>query len=90
MAISLQTTEFNLIYVYGRESIPGALKIGKTTVKAIHMEDLTPDCEALNVAAIERIKQETVTAGVFDAKLLYTEVACFKDEEGKTKTFIEY
>ncbi len=87
MAISLQTTEFNLIYVYGRESIPGALKIGKTTVKAIHMEDLTPDCEALNVAAIERIKQETVTAGVFDAKLLYTEVACFKDEEGNTKCF---
>ncbi len=82
MAISIQTTEFNLIYVYSRESLPGALKIGKASVKAVHAEELTPDCEALRNAALERIKDESVTVGAFDTNLEYTEVACFKDEHG--------
>ncbi len=82
MAISIQTTEFNLIYVYSRESLPGALKIGKASVKAVHAEELTPNCDALRNAAIERLKDEGVTVGAFDIKLEYTEVACFKDEHG--------
>lgn len=89
MAISIQTTEFNVIYVFSREAISGALKIGKTTVKAQHMEDLPPDCSLLREASLSRIKQEAVTAGVSDINLLYAEVACFKDEEGNYMSFLD-
>ena len=87
MAISIQTTEFNLIYVFSRDAISGALKIGKATVKAQHMEDLPPDCDALREAALARIKQEAVTAGVSDIHLLYAEVACFKDKDENYLSF---
>lgn len=91
MAISIQTTQYTLIYVYSidDDNHRGALKIGKASVDAYDVMELLPNCDALNKAAIERIKAETVTAGI-DFKLLYTEVAYFKDSEGKRCSFDDY
>ena len=80
MAISIQTTQYTLIYVYkiDDDNHRGALKIGKASVNAYDVKELTPNCDPLNKAAIERIKDETVTAAI-DFELLYTEVAYFED-----------
>ena len=91
MAISIQTTQYTLIYVYeiDDEKHRGALKIGKASVDAYDVAELTPNCDALNKAAIERIKAETVTAGI-DFKLLYTEVAYYEDSKGNRCRFDDY
>lgn len=91
MAISIQTTQYTLIYVYkiDDEKHRGALKIGKASVNAYDVKELTPNCDALNRAAIERIKDETVTAAV-DFELLYTEVAYFEDSKGRRCSFDDY
>ena len=64
MAISIQTTQYNLIYVYqiDDDKHRGALKIGKASIDAYDVDELTPNCDALNKAAIERINDETLTA----------------------------
>ena len=91
MAISIQTTQVTLIYVYQIEDDrhKGALKIGKASVDAYDVNELTPNCDALNKAAIERIKDETLTAGI-EFKLLHTEVAFFINHEGKRIRFDDY
>jgi len=82
MSISLHTTEYNVIYVLSKADIDNALKIGKTTVRAYDVKNLTPNCEALIKATEERIKG-LATYGVTDIKIEYTEVAWFEDSEGK-------
>ena len=89
MAISLQTTEYNVIYVVSRDSIPEALKIGKTTVKAYDTEMLTPNCPELIEATKQRLAP-LFTYGVTDVHILHTEVAWFKDEEGKEYRFWDH
>ena len=87
MAISIQTTQYTLIYVYkiDDENHRDALKIGKASVNAYDVKELTPNCDALNKAAIERIKDETVTAAI-DFSLLYTEDAYLRQQR-KTLQF---
>lgn len=91
MAISIQTTQYNLIYVYliDDDKHRGALKIGKASVDAYEVDELTPNCEALNKAAIARINDETLTAGV-EYTLLYTEVAFFVNHEGNRIRFDDH
>ena len=91
MAISIQTTQYTLIYVYeiDDEKHRGALKIGKASVDAYDVKELIPNGDVLNKSAIERIKAETVTAGI-DFKLLYTEVAYFEDSHGRRCSFDDY
>ncbi len=91
MAISIQTTQYTLIYVYkiDDDSHRGALKIGKASVDAYDANELTPNCDALNKAATDRIKAETVTAAI-DFELLYTEVAYFEDSKGRRCSFDDY
>lgn len=80
---------YKLIYIFriNDEVHKGALKIGEATVNyAGSPQELTPSCKVLNDAAHARIKQYTNTAGV-KYELLYTEVACYKNSEGKNKAF---
>ncbi len=70
--------KYKLIYIF---SIPdsrkhrGLLKIGDTTITTDRRADsLPPNCNALNAAAHERIKQYTTTAGI-EYKLEYTALA---------------
>ena len=89
MPITLQTTIFNVIYVYSRDAHPGLLKIGKTSVDAYEVSELEPNCEKLNQAAYDRLK-EAVTLGVTDLKLLHTEVAHFIGIDGMAHRFDDH
>lgn len=89
MPITLQTTNFNVIYVYSRDAHPGLLKIGKTSVDAYDVSELEPNCEKLNQAAYDRLK-EAVTLGVTDLKLLHTEVAHFIGSDGMAHRFDDH
>ena len=91
MGISIQTTQYNLIYVYeiDDDKHKGALKIGKASIDAYEVNELTPNCDALNKAAIDRINEETLTAGI-EYKLLYTEVAYFEDHDGNRRRFDDH
>ena len=88
MAISIQTTQYNLIYVYqiDDDNHKGALKIGKASIDAYDVSELTPNCDALNKAARERINDQTGTSAT-DYKLLYTEIAYFEDSKGNRIRF---
>ena len=88
MAISFQTSQYNLIYVYqiDDDNHKGALKIGKASIDAYDVSDLTPNCDALNKAARERINDQTGTSAT-DYKLLYTEIAYFEDSKGNRIRF---
>ncbi len=91
MATLNATREYNLVYVY---LIPdpahkGLLKIGKASVSVEEDEQPEPNSKALNDAAIARIRQETNTAGI-QYNLIYTELAYFKDENGKGKFFDDH
>ena len=69
--------EYKLIYVFAinDETHKGLLKIGDTTIQSdASIDALFPNCEALNQAALSRIKQYTNTAGI-SAQLLHTELA---------------
>ena len=90
MAISIQTTQYNLIYVYSRKEIPDALKIGKASINAPEaMRDtLTPNCDELNEAAINCIKEQTQRAGA-DFTLLHTELAWFENSNGEGSKFMD-
>lgn len=79
MAISLQTTAYNLIYVYKTKEHPDAVKIGKATVNVDDINKIAePNCETIREAAKKRINEQTTTAAV-DYELLWAEVAWFKD-----------
>lgn len=71
-----------LIYVYriNDEAHRGILKIGEASYKSsANYLELQPNCKELNVAARERINQQTQTAGI-KYELLYTEItAHFRD-----------
>lgn len=90
MAISIQTTQYNLIYVYSRKEIPDAIKIGKASINEPESvrDSLTPNCEKLNVAAIECIKGQTQRTGA-DFTLLYTELAWFENSKGEGSKFMD-
>lgn len=71
------TFEYKLIYVFGiRDSKhKGLLKVGDATIKTTKtLQELIPNCTALNQAAKARIDTYTKTADI-DYQLLYTELA---------------
>jgi len=79
--------EFKLIYIFEirDETHKGLLKIGDTTIQTDEsIDNLPPNCKALNQAAKTRIKGYTNTAGI-SFELLHTELAVrtIKDKDGK-------
>src|SRR5690625_1477250 len=94
--IFVSSFEFKLIYIFEikSESHKGLLKIGDTTIQTDEsIDNLPPNCRALNQAAIKRIKEYTNTAGIsFD--LLHTELAIrtITDKDGNPtiKAFRDY
>lgn len=69
--------QYKLIYIISinDEKHKGLLKIGDATVKTDKtIDELHPNCRDLNLAARERIKQYTNTAGI-SYNLLHTELA---------------
>lgn len=79
--------EYKLIYVFAinDETHKGLLKIGDTTIQSnASIDALSPNCKALNRAAMSRIKQYTNTAGI-SVKLLHTELAVrlVKNKDGQ-------
>jgi superfamily II DNA or RNA helicase len=78
---------YKLIYIFEikSESHKGLLKIGDTTIQTDDsIDNLPPNCRALNQAAIKRIREYTNTAGIsFD--LLHTELAIrtIEDKDGR-------
>ena len=89
MAITIQTTTYKVIYIYSRDAHPGLLKIGKTSVDAYDVAKLTDNCEKLQEATKERIK-EAATFGITDLHILHTEVGYFVDSEGIEKSFDDH
>lgn len=80
---------YKLIYVFSvpYEDHAGLLKIGDATIKtSASAAQLPPNCDMLNAAARERIKQETKTA-MTQYELLYTEIAekIVRLDDGSTK-----
>jgi len=78
--------EYKLIYIVEIKSDThkGLLKIGDTKIEPdCSMDNLPPNCKALNQAATKRIKQYTNTAGI-TTRLLHTELAVktIKDSNG--------
>jgi superfamily II DNA or RNA helicase len=78
--------EYKLIYIFEirDETHKGLLKIGDTTIQTEEtIDNLPPNCKALNQAAKTRIKEYTNTAGI-SFELLHTELAIrtIKDEKG--------
>lgn len=92
MAIIKATYKYNVIYVckVDDERHRGALKIGRTEIEtdAITSQSLTPNCEALQKVAHNRIREYTQTAGV-NYELLYVEKAHFMDKDGNENKFID-
>lgn len=81
---------YKLIYVFSvpYEDHAGLLKIGDATIKtSASSAQLPPNCDLLNAAAHNRIKQETKTA-MTQYALLYTEIAekTVRLDDGSTKT----
>ena len=91
MATLNATREYNLIYVYRipDDAHKGLLKIGKASVSVDEDYQPEPQSEVLNDAANVRIRQETNTAGI-QYELLYTELAYFKDANGRGKFFDDH
>ena len=88
--------EYKLIYIFEIQDNPhkGLLKIGDATIKTMEsIDNLPPNCKALNQAAKDRIKQYTNTAGIKPV-LLHTELAIrtVKGKDGKPelKAFRDY
>lgn len=91
MAVTTATRKYNIIYVY---SVPyddhkGLLKIGKAEVDVEEDYYPSPNDEPMTKAAEKRIADQLGTGG-FKHKLEYTEVAHYRDEKGKGKTFDDY
>ena len=70
------TSKYKLIYIFEihDEQHKGLLKIGEATVSSTNPASLVPNCNALNVAAKNRIKGYTTTAGI-SFELKHTELA---------------
>ena len=72
-----KTFEYKLIYVFriNDKAHEGLLKIGEATCNTDkNPDEISPNCNMLNVAAKKRINQYTTTAGIA-YELLYTELA---------------
>lgn len=84
------TFSYKLIYVFrinNSHDHDGCLKIGDATIRTNkNYDELTPNCSELNEAARNRIDKYTSTAGI-TYELLHTEVAVYRDEKEKSKTF---
>ena len=89
MAITIQTTTYKVIYIYSRDAHPGLLKIGKTSVEAYDVTQLTDNCEALIDATKERLR-EAITLGVTDIHIQHVEVGYFEDANGVGKSFDDH
>ncbi|MEA5002265.1 MAG: Eco57I restriction-modification methylase domain-containing protein [Christensenella sp.] len=79
--------DFKVIYAFTihDEEHKGLIKIGDATLHTdVTMDNLPPNCRALNQAALERIKQYTNTVGITPV-LLHTELAVktVKSEAGE-------
>lgn len=86
-----QTFGYKVIYAFTiHDKVhEGLVKVGDATVHTNSpLEQLRPDCEELNKAAIKRIKGYTNTAGITPF-LLYTELA-IKNSEGFQLPFRDY
>lgn len=87
--------EYKVIYIFTIEDDAhrGLLKIGDATIHTnAAVDHLTPNCRALNQAALKRIKTYTNTAGL-TPKLLWSELATRtvrKDGEIKLQAFRDY
>lgn len=90
MAITLQTTTYNVIYILRRETLPGLLKIGKTSVNAYDVAELTPNCEVLKQAVYDRYKGDAITLALTDIVLLHTEVAYYVGSDGRARMFDDH
>lgn len=89
MAITIQTTTYKVIYVYSRDAHPGLLKIGKTSVEAYDVKELTDNCPKLQEATKERIK-EAATFGITDLHILHVETGYFLGSDGIEKSFDDH
>lgn len=83
------TFSYKLIYVFrindGRHN--GCLKIGDATIHTSKRYDqIDPNSHDLNYAARKRIDTYTTTAGI-GYELLYTEIACYKDQNPGSESF---
>lgn len=86
MAIELQTSQFNIIYVIERDAIKGALKIGKTSFQAYDATKYPPNSYELIEATKNRLK-DLATYAVTDYKILHTEIGWFIDSKGMQRRF---
>ena len=70
--------EYNLVYVFSRDAYPGLLKIGKTSLKAYQLSDITPQqmIEAYNARF-----RAAGTLAITDMHIRHVEVATFYSEE---------
>ena len=90
MAVTTATRKYNIIYVY---SVPyddhkNLLKIGKAEVDVEEDFIPSPNDKSMNKAAELRISDQVGTAG-FSHHLEYTEVAYYRNEDGKGCTFTD-
>ena len=91
----LSTFAYKLIYIFriNDSTHSGLLKIGEATcVTSKPIEELTPNCKDLNIAAKNRINQYTTTAGIA-YELLYTELAIHtitKKGKSEVKAFSDH
>ena len=90
MAVTTATRKYNIIYVYSvpYEDHKGLLKIGKAEVDVEEDYYPTPNDEPMTKAAEKRIAEQLGTGG-FKHQLEYTEVAHYRDDNGKGKSFID-
>lgn len=89
MAITLQTTKYNVIYVYSRTSLPNMVKIGKTSVDSYNVEELTPNSDKL-IDAVKQRLHDAITMGVNDIEILHAEVGYFVNTNGISCAFDDH
>lgn len=91
MAVTVATRKYNIIYVYSvpYEDHKGLLKIGKAEVDVEEDYYPTPNDEPMTKAAEKRIAEQLGTGG-FKHTLEHTEVAHYRDENGKGKAFDDH
>lgn len=84
------TFSYKVIYVFtvGYSTHRGMVKIGETTLStSLRSDELPPNCEELNQASLQRIREYTNTVGV-EPNLLHTELAV-RTVEGKDGVCVE-
>lgn len=83
------TFAYKLIYVFriNDKTHDGLLKIGDATIHTLKsVNELTPNCRDLNLAAKARINQYTHTAAI-SYELLHTELAVYKNNDKSSKKY---